>query len=517
LKASGKKVVYVCDPRSQDRFLVCTNATINCQPCSKGMKWNQEEQACASVQKCLPVPSQCQAPDVSVPTTPSTPATTTPVAATTPATTPSTTPATTLVVTTPAATTPAATTPATPEPLPTSCKDCYITPLQRCVCAEVMKITGKTAAHICDPFEKSKYLACSGKSVTCMSCPRGLSWNRERQACDVVRKCLPLIDRCLPTKPTTTTTTTTTTIRPVPKPTEGCIDCDITARQRCVCSAILKASGSTHAYVCDPESLDKYLECSGTSVSCQSCTKGMFWNYDIGACVLERKCRPVSNSCDPSGVPAPQAVITPLQRCVCAAALVSSGLQVAYSCDPASSNGYLECSGLQVSRVSCSHGLKWNSDINACIPFPKCDPIPLECQGSAKPVPATSPPAKGACRVDYKLHAEKMDWYSASRICEANRGTLATIPDFKTQIDLTRRYGACPGGKMWIGGSDRLNEADWRWVSGELIGFSFWHNGEPSGRKHEDCLQMNMKKYGLWSDEVCDVLLPFLCQTKVCA
>ena len=135
-------------------------------------------------------------------------------------------------------------------------------------------------------------------------------------------------------------------------------------------------------------------------------------DYNIYAPVLYQRIIPhsVPKSCDPSGVPAPQAVITPLQRCVCAAALVSSGLQVAYSCDPASSDGYLECSGLQVSRVSCSYGLKWNSDINACIPFPKCDPIPLECQGSAKPVPPTSPPVKGACRVDYKLHAEKMDW-----------------------------------------------------------------------------------------------------------
>ena len=58
---------------------------------------------------------------------------------------------------------------------------------------------------------------------------------------------------------------------------------------------------------------------------------------------------------------------------------------------------------------------------------------------------------------------------SASRICEANRGTLATIPDSPTYDKVAGKYAAYGDGKgMWIGGSDRLREGHWLWVTGQV-------------------------------------------------
>lgn len=58
---------------------------------------------------------------------------------------------------------------------------------------------------------------------------------------------------------------------------------------------------------------------------------------------------------------------------------------------------------------------------------------------------------------------------TAKRVCEANQGTLVTIPDQGTQQLLRDRYGSTSKSKrVWIGATDRNREGAWEWVTGEV-------------------------------------------------
>ena len=52
--------VFLCDPHSEDRFLVCQrDGAVFCEACASGSKWNFEKGVCASERKCLPIPPAC--------------------------------------------------------------------------------------------------------------------------------------------------------------------------------------------------------------------------------------------------------------------------------------------------------------------------------------------------------------------------------------------------------------------------------------------------------------------------
>jgi len=110
-----------------------------------------------------------------------------------------------------------------------------------------------------------------------------------------------------------------------------------------------------------------------------------------------------------------------------------------------------------------------------------------------------------------------MNWYLAKRICEANMGTLATIPNHYTQQLLRDRYGSTSKSKRyWVGASDRNLEGNWQWVTGERFGYTNWYRNQPSMKRNEDCLGFNYYAKGAWSDEDCDTDRPFICQHLVC-
>jgi len=334
------------------------------------------------------------------------------------------------------------------------CINCGITPLQRCACAETLKATGRRGAYLCDPHADDRFLVCVRDQVFCQPCSKGLFWNYESKACSPVRKCQPVPWQCTPT----TTTTTTTTTTPIPTTTtaanqHGCIDCDITPLQRCICAESLKLSGAESAYLCDPESDDRFLVCTPGAVVCQPCAQGMKWNADSKACAPERKCLPVPSQCSPTAIaPAPTAAAAP------AAA-------------------------------------------------------PAEVITQPPPPPATTTPPP-YCEIQYEFHPEKLNWFSASKICEVNLGNLATITNLRTQNYLQDRFGSRSSSKfMWIGASDHGRQGNWKWINGESFGFTNWASGSPTG---ENCLQFNCKSKGAWMDEDCRDEKPFLCEFLVC-
>ena len=196
-----------------------------------------------------------------------------------------------------------------------------ITPLQRCACAETLKATGQRSAYLCDPHTDDRFLVCLRDKVFCQrACSKGLFWDYQSKICGPVKNCRPVPGQCLPT---TTTTTSTPTTSPIPTTTttsipttttttagnqHGCIDCDITPLQRCICAETLKSSGTKSAYLCDPHFDDRFLVCTPGAVVCQPCAEGTKWNADSKACARERKCLPIPRQCAPTTI---AEVITP--------------------------------------------------------------------------------------------------------------------------------------------------------------------------------------------------------------
>ena len=69
---------------------------------------------------------------------------------------------------------------------------------------------------------------------------------------------------------------------------------------------------------------------------------------------------------------------------------------------------------------------------------------------------------------------------------------------------------------LWIGGSDREEEGDWRWSDGSPWNFTKWNEGQPSNRSGEQCLQQfgYSKK---WNDYKCSYKKHFLCSRTLCS
>jgi len=256
-----------------------------------------------------------------------------------------------------------------------------------------------------------------------------------------------------------------------------CIDCDISERQRCECREHLRKTGKAVAYICDPDSENRFLVCHGPDrVVCQNCAGGTKWNAAVGACGSTRKCDPFLCAPQPPTVkPVPVPVYKPVPVPV-----IIKYVPVTTTPPPTT-----------ITTTTSTTTLP--------------------------PPPPTFPEPEPVCDVYYEYHPEKMNWMSAKRVCEASQGTLATIPTTEVQSYIRERFGSSSKSKrFWLGANDRNREGSWEWVTGERFGFTNWYRSRPTYKRDYDCLQYNYG-FGMWSDEDCSLNKPFLCQYMVCA
>jgi len=342
--------------------------------------------------------------------------------------------------------------------------------LSECICKASLARCGDPVVYVADPKDSSKFLICvRGGQIHRGDCPPDKHWSDNLGACcdNGDRKPIPECVAKPPAPPKT------------PSPDQDgqheCIDCVISARQKCECRKALAATGKTVAYICDPDAQDRFLVCTSPDrVVCQPCPKGTAWNSGSQACDTVRKCDPWMCS----RAPKPTTTTTTTTPC----------------------------------KVPHPH-------TTACAqPKPPVTTrAPVTTPPCTTTVPPTLPPPPPYCEYFYEFHPEKMNWYSAKRVCEANHGSLATIPDLNTQQLLRDRYGSTSSYKrVWIGASDRNREGTWEWVTGERFGFTNWYRNQPSYKRDEDCLQFNYYEKGAWSDEDCDLDKSFICQHLVC-
>ena len=72
------------------------------------------------------------------------------------------------------------------------------------------------------------------------------------------------------------------------------------------------------------------------------------------------------------------------------------------------------------------------------------------------------------CGCDYysEFHPVKLNWYSAMPVCQANQGSLVTIPTLEVRnITRDRFCSTSKENQVWIGANDRRRGGLWEWES----------------------------------------------------
>ncbi|NXX44081.1 MRC1 protein, partial [Tricholaema leucomelas] len=102
----------------------------------------------------------------------------------------------------------------------------------------------------------------------------------------------------------------------------------------------------------------------------------------------------------------------------------------------------------------------------------------------------------------------------AKKICEENKGYLATVTDRYEQAFLTSVIGFNPAKYFWIGLSDVEEQGTFRWASGDAVTFTHWNIGMPG--MEPGCVAMvTGTSAGLWDILDCEETNMFVCKQLV--
>ncbi|NXS22097.1 MRC1 protein, partial [Mystacornis crossleyi] len=114
----------------------------------------------------------------------------------------------------------------------------------------------------------------------------------------------------------------------------------------------------------------------------------------------------------------------------------------------------------------------------------------------------------------YSLVQLPTTFSEAKKVCEENKGYLATVRDRYEQAFLTSVTGFKPEKYFWIGLSDVEEHGTFRWASGDPVTFTHWNVGMPG--EESGCVAMATgTSAGLWDILNCEEKNTFLCKQLV--
>ncbi|XP_053915272.1 macrophage mannose receptor 1 [Cuculus canorus] len=102
----------------------------------------------------------------------------------------------------------------------------------------------------------------------------------------------------------------------------------------------------------------------------------------------------------------------------------------------------------------------------------------------------------------------------AKKICEENKGYLATVTDRYEQAFLTSVIGFNPAKYFWIGLSDTEEPGTFQWTNGDAVTFTHWNAGMP-GRESGCVAMITGTSAGLWDILNCEGRNMFVCKQLV--
>ena len=112
----------------------------------------------------------------------------------------------------------------------------------------------------------------------------------------------------------------------------------------------------------------------------------------------------------------------------------------------------------------------------------------------------------------YKADERGMEWYNAEAECAEYGSHLMSV---HSEYEVKFAQSLSGHENTWIGGALLPplygEEGGWAWLDGTPMDWFHWADDEPSGPPDvEQCIEMWTN--GLWNDNSCDKLRPFICQ-----
>lgn len=160
-----------------------------------------------------------------------------------------------------------------------------------------------------------------------------------------------------------------------------------------------------------------------------------------------------------------------------------------------------------------------DASVDASPPHPDAAPVdsapPIDampCEGGNA---SLVDPSTGACYIRFDT---PKNWLVATDNCRALGGGahLATITSAQENALLLNL--AAGGVDFWLGGNDRAQEGEWRWITIESMTYVNWRAGEPNNGGNsgvvENCMIIEADMGGTWDDRPCDYAYPYLCERE---
>ncbi|KAL4221709.1 hypothetical protein ACF0H5_019964 [Mactra antiquata] len=112
----------------------------------------------------------------------------------------------------------------------------------------------------------------------------------------------------------------------------------------------------------------------------------------------------------------------------------------------------------------------------------------------------------------YEFVQTKHTWSTSESNCNRNGGHLVTVRTENENKELYE-YVKAYGGSVWLGLSDKQNENNFTWVSGEANSYTNWRPGHHNIFIHgsEDCVCM-LSISGQWEDLNCGSIYASICE-----
>ena len=120
----------------------------------------------------------------------------------------------------------------------------------------------------------------------------------------------------------------------------------------------------------------------------------------------------------------------------------------------------------------------------------------------------------------YYWSTDTKTWDDAEEFCKEEGAHLASV------ISKDINYYIAAGLKkqkdhfLWIGGSDKESEGNWKWSDGSAWDFTNWGKisgvQQPNNLDGHDCLEY-LRQNRRWNDAGCNIPRSFLCSKMLCS
>ncbi|XP_073672045.1 CD209 antigen-like protein C [Paramisgurnus dabryanus] len=109
----------------------------------------------------------------------------------------------------------------------------------------------------------------------------------------------------------------------------------------------------------------------------------------------------------------------------------------------------------------------------------------------------------------YLFSSEWKSWSESRSYCREKGADLIIINNKEEQDFVQKISGTA---LSWIGLTDSVEEARWKWVDGSILTSSFWISGEPNGGAAENCALIGPSD---WADYPCSNAYIYICEKNI--